>query len=113
MKACISKALEGSIRKWARIVKSPKELDEGANNCPLCELLSGFANTEHECKVCPVSLAVDDVLCQSTPYISWKRHFLDDHKILLTSIHRVPRCKKCLDLAREELVFLKSLRESK
>lgn len=110
----LKKALEGSIKKWEEIVESPEAMDEGPDNCPLCQLF----DLAHDCKtskeVCIIAKAVGDVGCRKTPYQKWIRHQEEAHLYdSLSDWHRITGCKTCLRLAKEELTFLKSLKERK
>jgi len=99
MNAKTLKALKGSIAKWEDVV-AKKTKDEGAKNCPLCQLLY-----RSNCKGCPV---VDSgrgrIFCRNTPHRKWL-------------IYTAPRCvgnSRVFDdrsrrLAQAELDFLKSL----
>ena len=57
------KALEGSIRKWEKIVDGSGE-DRGPHNCPFCELFFW----ENHCVGCPVEAAIGKKSCHGTPY---------------------------------------------
>lgn len=97
------KALEGSILKWKRIVRSTKAVDRGDKNCPLCHL-----HFNNDCVLCPVQMKTLRTACNLTPYRKLANHRNIFHKGIK---HRQPHCKECLRLAREELKFLESLRE--
>ena len=94
------KALQGSIRKWERIAEG-KEVDKGADNCPLCEL---FYNKI--CIGCPVEEKVNHVDCRRTPYIGWTEHQKAKHG---EESQFAIKCEKCKELAQKEADFLKSL----
>ena len=100
-------ALEGSIKKWKRIVRSTKALEKGIQNCPLCrEYYHGF------CDRCPVKVETSRLGCEGTPYDAWITHQGEVHSNSDDiSKHREPHCKECFSLAKEELAFLESLRE--
>ena len=102
MRKEILKALKGSVKKWEQIVRSPKGEDNASDNCPLCMI------SDEDCLDCPVSQEVGDTDCDSTPYELWVRHQLYDHKRSFP-LTRVPHCRRCLNLAREERDLLVSL----
>lgn len=56
-------ALQGSIKKWEKIVEGIG-LDCGRRNCPLCQLFP-------DCTNCPVAKHTGRVCCLCTPYIDW------------------------------------------
>jgi len=92
-------ALEGSIDKWEAIVAGTG-VDRGRHNCPLCRLFYILG-----CKGCPVYLKTGAQNCRKTPYERWKIHG-----------YRLYGCStiegtKIMEMARDELEFLKSLRE--
>lgn len=97
-------ALKGSIKKWKRIVASTKALDQAVNNCPLC----GLFFCDNDCEGCPVREKTEQNSCEGSPYIKWHLHNLESHSYI-GSMHRIPRCRECLRLAREERDFLISL----
>lgn len=102
MKKETEEALEGSIKKWERIVKSTRALD--ADNCPLCDLYY-----YKDCIGCPVHAKTGVRTCTGTPYAPWLDHQNNEHSF--KNNHRALNCKECLRLARKELKFLISLRE--
>ena len=62
------KALEGSVRKWRKIVKGTGE-DDGVGNCPLCKLYYDFSiQITSECKGCPIRNDTGIPGCNGTPY---------------------------------------------
>ena len=96
------KALEGSIKKWERIV-ARKGVDNETANCPLCDMFY-----DSSCSNCPVSEKVEAIWCQKTPFDAWDKHQEDVHSDKKT--RRVfKNCPKCKPLAQAELDFLKSL----
>lgn len=106
-KAEIAEALEGSIRKWERIVASTEGEDDAGENCPLCML-------QEDCEGCPVQIDVgeaneDGEGCDATPYYDWMEHHNLRHYIGYPR-HRQEGCDECLRLARAELAFLEGLR---
>jgi hypothetical protein len=94
-------ALMGSISKWALIVGSGG-VDEGGNNCPLCELHYNHST----CSLCPVRIATNMPCCDNTPYIGWCYHQQEQHN---KHIYLHVICPTCKELAQQELDFLKSL----
>ena len=92
------KALNGSIKKWERIVAG---WSVGGGNCPLCESFERL----NFCVGCPVTDA-GFPRCVGSPWAKWVRHQCDRHEAVdETRIH----CPTCLTLAKAELRFLKSL----
>jgi hypothetical protein len=116
-------ALEGSIKKWEAIVARTGK-DRGAYNCPLCELFYNCESPHEEgvlpehdmCWGCPVSTRTGQRACGHTPYPEWS----DEAARVYDSDFRTLRMggwsattDKLLDLAKQELEFLKSLRDEK
>ena len=96
-RAC--KALQGSIKKWEKIVYFNGE-DDGVSNCPLCELYY-----DDECEDCPVVIfGGGGSDCENTPYYTWTDHHRKVHNT--TFPHHV-KCDECEKLALDELNFLK------
>lgn len=96
-------AILGSIKKWERIVASPRGQDCGSDNCPLCKVFY-----EHYCAGCPVDEETDQDSCFGSPYTEWSIHQYEGH-LQHTFGSRVPGCKECLRLAKAELAFLRGL----
>lgn len=92
-----SAALELSIQHWERLSSGNRQPGEGvgSNDCALC--LNYF---KQGCNGCPVSQKTGATLCRKTPYAETQRH-----KYNLNS----PEFKEA---AKEELEFLKSLRNT-
>ena len=97
-----TEALEGSIKKWEKIVQGNEE-DDGIANCPLCTLFHAGA-----CKKCPVQLTTKAFGCGASPHEKWMKHQEEVHWLLPK---RRAACRECQDLAQQEVDFLKSLRE--
>lgn len=103
MDAKTLKALEGSIKKWEKIV-ARTGFDNGCGNCPLCRQF-----LEHGCVGCPVVTRTGKTVCKGTPYSSfaWKSD----------TISTVGGDKvggpHSLKAAKEMLAFLKRLRPRK
>ena len=102
------KAKQGSVAKWAEIVKSPLAPDRGGENCPLCLLYRG-PNAVGSCEGCPVKEASGNAECQGTPYEEWLQHQGEQHEPIMGAYYREPYCRECLHIARAELKFLESL----
>jgi hypothetical protein len=95
-------SLEGSIKKWEKIVAG-KGYDHGTLNCPLCrEFMSD------NCDGCPVQEATGEPGCEGTPYDEWNWHF-NDLPVPVGPDRRVTD-ETTRALAQAELDFLRSLR---
>ncbi len=106
MKPETLEALRGSIAKWQAIVDSVDASDQGAHNCPLCDLFFCAG----ECEGCPVSEFTGISGCGMTPYGTWASHLAVDHGIKKEHpLRRVEGCAKCLELAKAERDFLVGL----
>jgi len=86
------KALDGSIKKWEKIVGGTG-VDEGAINCPCCQKY--FANY---CNFCPIAIYVDNTECYETPYEAYVSVFNDVFN------------EKSKRLAQAELGFLREVK---
>jgi len=105
------RALENSIRKWKKIVDG-KGGDNGISNCALCKTYR--KESEHTyCKGCPVKKKTKRDGCDKTPYGKWISHQEKGHENYFFPLMIVEKCKTCERYAKEELNFLKSLREKK
>lgn len=60
------KALQGSIRKWEKIVEGTG-VDRGSDNCPLCKEFTYPVL----CRGCPVQTDMQRGGCIGTPYDAW------------------------------------------
>jgi hypothetical protein len=89
-------ALKGSIEKWRKIVEEAGE-DEGASNCPLCQLL--WPRNHGSCLGCPVQAASGRYYCKGTPYEEWSE------RDFVSAVEEDGSMK----LACAELAFLRSL----
>ena len=99
----IHEALKKTIKKWESI-SDGIGIDEGHDNCALCELLV-------HCAYCPVRLETHASNCINSPYADWSYHQSTVHRRNGMK-HDTPRfclCSRCRQLAIEELEFLKSL----
>jgi hypothetical protein len=96
------KALNGSIKKWRKIVAGTG-IDLGDRNCPLCALFNSMSNPGGSCTGCPVKEKTGEPWCRGTPYGAWGRTKAasTESKITTDSERR---------LAQRELDFLISLR---
>jgi hypothetical protein len=93
-------ALELSIKKWETIVKLHEEgegpfIEGGVYTCALCQVYFS-----EECTRCPVREKTGHPYCKDTPYQKYDITDLYDRDSLL-------------QFAKEELEFLKSLKETK
>jgi hypothetical protein len=104
MNSKTSKALEGSIKKWEKIL-SGKGTDEGRDNCPLCTIFIKRYISIYDCKGCPVKDRTKFRKCRGSPYVEW-----EDHQNLAHRTVGKVKCDICKNLALKELEFLKSLR---
>lgn len=108
-------ALEGSIRKWELIV-SGKGIDDGAANCPLCQLFQRDSDDKWEddyddCEGCPMQY-VGYSNCYCHEYLTWTyhiRHMHLDPQVWYSGTYKV-YCPECENLANDMVTLLKSLR---
>jgi len=101
------KALQGSIKKWEKIVKGTGE-DLGGKNCPLCRLYSD------SCGECPICQATGQIGCSGTPYDEWRAHHYVTHESYIDYRGFLKiQCIACKELAEKELAFLRSLLPTK
>jgi len=95
--------LELSIEKWEDIYNAIKrlrkytpgvigKLEDGANNCALCEVLNS------ECEYCPIAQTTNSKSCLGTPYWLFNEALFEGD------------LRKLKQAARAEIEFLKSLR---
>lgn len=89
-------ALEGSIKKWRKIVAGTG-VDEGERNCPLC---IAFLHVNENCVGCPVAVRTGKPYCSGSPYSDYR----------LASLFGRPQ-DELLFQAKREVDFLISLRE--
>ncbi len=100
-------ALKESIKKWERIAKGTGE-DNGSGNCELCHRFEA-GTCEFNKETCPVEIAVGEGGCRKTPFITWQNHQANAHGIS-DFPHKIQKnCKRCVELAKKEVNFLKSL----
>lgn len=99
-------ALEGSIKKWQRIVAG-EDICQGSRNCPLCTLFNPWETPREErnwpadrelCDGCPVKDKTGLTGCLGSPWLPYEE--------LKPNINT----PKALAIAREELAFLESPR---
>lgn len=74
MNAETLKALHGSIEKWERIA-SGEGVDDGTQNCPLCQLFNAPVGRNLNCAGCPVLAKTGVAKCDDTPYTNWIKLF--------------------------------------
>lgn len=98
----INKALENSIRHWARVVASPLTERIGPESCALCKRYY-----ENYCEGCPVSKRTLKIYCSDSPFVAFAEEWEAASEAKSVSARRLKRLKK---LAQAELDFLKSLR---
>ena len=96
-------ALRGSIAKWEKIAAGTG-VDKATQNCPLCKIFNNddSAETDLQCKGCPVMAATHQWGCLNTPYEQWS-------KLMKNRITRGVLTKDDRIAAQAELEFLKSL----
>lgn len=94
-------ALQGSIKKWERVVNGGG--DHGWQDCPLCDLFY-FQNREDECDGCPVAARAGKPACSGTPYTAWVKYAWKPDRG-----DGMVFDEKSKQLAQAELDFLKSL----
>ena len=105
MDAKTRKALEGSIKKWRKIVEW-EDTDNGISNCPLCALFWSA-----RCSECPVKRATGKRECGGTPYVRWAKAQYKAGGFDAIEIRGLrPFDPQTQRLAEEELKFLISLR---
>ena len=101
-------AIRGSITKWEAIVSGTGE-DEGATNCPCCQMFYLVANQEN-CTGCPIAEHTGNQYCEGSPYEDWDEYtqvhntshiFTDDEEGIINPAG--------LRYAQAELDFLKML----
>jgi hypothetical protein len=95
MKNKTLEALKGSIKKWYRIAYN-RGVDEGCDNCPLCQLFWRFEG----CHGCPVSEKTGLDHCYGTPYYAFAGESDSNGRV---------DSKFTQKLAIKEYKFLKSL----
>jgi len=91
-------ALKGSIAKWEAIVAGTG-VDNGPENCPLCQRFRDATGRNVTCDGCPVAERVKETGCHGTPYYAYEEANCAGD---LTDEEMKP-------LAQAELDFLKSL----
>ena len=104
-------ALKGSIRKWEKIVAG-KGVDEGMDNCPLCQLYK-LEDDSLDCSKCPVVERVGEEGegCNNTPYIMWYDYCQEqnDEDCIDDNGNKKVGDKRSLMWTKRELKFLKGL----
>ncbi|MCK5606798.1 hypothetical protein KAR91_33155 [Candidatus Pacearchaeota archaeon] len=95
-------SLDRSITKWRKIVASTEAKDLGGVNCALCQEFGNNSN----CNYCPVKVKTKRPVCHDTPWEKWSTHQVNSHNRQDGVYFREPYCRKCLQLAKDELNFL-------
>jgi hypothetical protein len=95
------RALEGSIRKWERIVAGTGS-DLGSDNCPLCQLYLRRKQSA-PCDGCPVMERTGKPFCAGSPYETWSS--AEEELVSRLTV----QSEEDRRLAQAELDFLKSL----
>lgn len=67
--ADVQKALKGSIKKW-KAIAAGTGVDEGGDNCPLCQMFYDSESREYSCDGCPVEVDSGSN-CAGSPYFPW------------------------------------------
>jgi len=102
-------ALKDAIEKWKNIEEG-KGVDEGCDNCPLCNYLRDEETDRIDCQYCPVlTSGKGSMFCGNTPYDKWTLHYLQSHREFYYKFQRNARCPQCVQIAQEERKFLESL----
>lgn len=95
-----TKALEGSIRKWEKIVAGTG-VDAAHRNCPCCKKF----DVDGHCTGCPIKEETNMPGCAGTPWEEWHWHQYTKHDDKPSRVW----CLTCSRLAKKELAFLKKL----
>lgn len=104
------KALEGSIRKWGRIVAGTGK-DDGGDNCPLCTRFPAPSCTRRSksgddwLETCPVTIKAGEHGCCNTPWVDWQIYQTNKGLCEPYSVFDA----RSRALARHELRHLKSM----
>ena len=93
------KALEGSIKKWEKIVDGTG-YDRGGENCPLCKLF--LHSGTFDCGGCPVYQKTRKMGCDGTPYLDFVRFRITPPSNVTT--------QGSITAAKHMLQFFRSLR---
>ena len=99
----IDNELEDSIKKWQDIIAG-NDGDKGSINCSLCQQ---YLNDG--CIGCVVQRDANQSFCYGTPFREWFNHHKKEHSMVIGRGRRI-ECPTCLELAKKELDYLKSLR---
>lgn len=102
-------ALDKSIEKWEKIVKDRRSVDNGVDNCALCQKYVKLSFPRYICTDCPVKLHTGKDFCKESPYAMWTIHQQLAHRDSLP-YRRQKGCKTCDEIAQAELDFLRSLK---
>ena len=98
----VSEALEQSIEKWEYLSSGSAE---GIPRCGLC-VYFGFPKRVGCCSACPVGIETGNYACEGTPCEQWELESWNED----TEDHDYNSAVS-VELALEELNFLKSLRK--
>ena len=102
-------ALEGSICKWDLICQGV-EVNEGVDNCPLCNLYYTGPDRYYTCNGCPVFNKTQEITCGGTPYVACESLGILIPLSAFVSMSNVNEgYAKAVELAEAELVFLLGL----
>ena len=100
-------ALKGSIAKWEAIVAGTG-VDDGTDNCPLCQRFNHDNMVKDHCVGCPASKATGQAWCLGSPFAAWTQHQNRVHGSYTRHKAKLG-CPECARSATAELDFLKSL----
>lgn len=110
-------ALEGSIVKWREIVAGERE-NEAAGDCPLCQLFNPYQTSfpklervKDGCLGCPVMARTGQSFCRGSPYERYEDlESTIDSEDEDSDEDYDDNVDRLLEIAKEELAFLESLR---
>lgn len=102
----VVKAIDGSIKKWEKVMKGEIE-DEGRDNCPLCKRSMVLTYRKKfgisKCSGCPIFCFTKKEGCRGTPYLNFCFSRCEYCKKLI-------RCSKCRVLAKKMINFIKMIK---
>lgn len=108
-------AIDKSIEKW-REIELKGGVDNGSDNCALCEKYADGGDDYCMCYKCPVFLETGNDNCQGTPFELWRNHVTSHRRINYFSHYGERdfqyKCHDvcCIPFAKSMRVFLESLR---